>query len=72
VPGRSRCQAAYLTAGMGIVHAVLLLLYLMPFAAIAVVWFVIGRHTRMLPAWFIWLGVVVGVFLLLAASGRPT
>jgi hypothetical protein len=189
-PGRSLRQAAYLTAGMGIVHAVLLLLsfwilrtmpgpgaaeatlkafyggadrrrvlavglYLLPFAAIAFVWFIvalrmwvgshgrpeqtlfsniqlvsgilfiallleaaaaysidaavvefsngslnpalarqfpqlgrvlglvlamrlaamfviatssIGRHTRVLPAWFIWLGYVVGAFLLLAAT----
>lgn len=28
----------------------------------------IGRHTRVLPAWFIWLGYVVGAFLLLAAT----
>jgi hypothetical protein len=28
----------------------------------------IGRHTRVLPAWFIWLGYVVGGFLLLAAT----
>jgi Na+-transporting methylmalonyl-CoA/oxaloacetate decarboxylase gamma subunit len=184
-PGRSLGQAAYLTAGMGIVHAVLLLvsfwilrtmpgpgaaeatlqafyggadrrrvlavgLYLLPFAAIAFVWFIvalrmwvgshgrpeqalfsnvqlvsgivfiallleaaaaysidaavvefsngslnpalarqfpqlgrvlglvlamrlaamfviatssIGRHTRVLPAWFIWLGYLVGAFL---------
>jgi hypothetical protein len=189
-PGRSLRQAAYLTAGMGIVHAVLLLLsfwilrsmpgpgaaeatlqafyggadrrrvlavglYLLPFAAIAFVWFIvalrmwigshgrpeqalfsniqlvsgilfiallleaaaaysidaavvefsngslspalarqfpqlgrvlglvlamrlaamfviatssIGRHTAVLPAWFIWLGYVVGAFLLLAAT----
>lgn len=189
-PGRSRRQAAHLTAGMGIVHAVLFLLsfwilrstpgpgaadpeliafydgadrrrvlavglYLMPFAAIAFVWFIIalrmwvvshgrpehalfsnvqlvsgivfiallleaaaaysidaamvefsngspnpalarqfpqlgrvlvlvlamrmaamfviatssiGRHARVLPAWFIWLGFVVGAFLLLAAT----
>jgi hypothetical protein len=189
-PGRSLRQAAYLTAGLGIVHALLLLLsfwilrsmpgpgaadahlvafyggpdrrrvlavglYLMPFAAIAFVWFTIalrtwvvahgrpehalfsnvqlvsgivfiallleaaaaysidaavvefsngttnpalarqfpqlgkvlvlvlamrmaamfviatssiGRHARVLPAWFIWLGYVVGAFLLLAAT----
>jgi hypothetical protein len=28
----------------------------------------IGRYTRVLPAWFIWLGYVVGAFLLLAAT----
>jgi hypothetical protein len=28
----------------------------------------IGRHARVLPAWFIWLGYVVGAFLLLAAT----
>ena len=189
-PGRSLRQAAYLTAGMGIVHAVLFLLsfwilrnipgpgaseatliafyggadrrrvlavglYLLPFAAIAFVWFIvalrmwvgshgrpehalfsnvqlvsgivfiallleaaaafsidaavvefsngslnpalarqfpqlgrvlglvlamrlaamfviattsIGRHTGVLPAWFNWLGYVVGAFLLLAAT----
>jgi hypothetical protein len=77
VPGRSPRQAAYLTAGLGIVHAVLLLvsfwilrnmpgpgaseatlnafyggadrrrvlavgLYLLPFAAIAFVWFIVA------------------------------
>ena len=28
----------------------------------------IGRHTGVLPVWFIWLGYVVGAFLLLAAT----
>jgi hypothetical protein len=28
----------------------------------------IGRHARVLPAWFIWLGYMVGAFLLLAAT----
>jgi hypothetical protein len=28
----------------------------------------IGRHTRVLPGWFVWLGYVVGAFLLLAAT----
>jgi hypothetical protein len=28
----------------------------------------IGRHLRVLPAWFVWLGFVVGAFLLLAAT----
>ena len=28
----------------------------------------IGRHTAVLPAWFIWLGCVVGALLLLAAT----
>jgi hypothetical protein len=28
----------------------------------------IGRHTAVLPGWFIWLGYVVGAFLLLAAT----
>jgi len=28
----------------------------------------IGRHAQVLPAWFIWLGYVVGAFLLLAAT----
>src|SRR5512133_2775082 len=87
VPGRSLRQVAYLTAGLGIVHAVLLLvsfwilrsmpgpgaseatliafyggadrrrvlavgLYLLPFAAIAFVWFIValrmwvGSHGR--------------------------
>jgi hypothetical protein len=27
----------------------------------------IGRHSRILPRWFVWLGFVVGTFLLLAA-----
>jgi len=28
----------------------------------------IGRHLRVLPVWFVWLGFVVGAFLLLAAT----
>ena len=104
-PGRSLRQAAYLTAGMGIVHAVLLLLsfwilrnmpgpgaaeatliafyggadrrrvlavglYLLPFAAIAFVWFIValrmwvGSHGRPEQALFSNVQLVSGILFI--------